>query len=63
MNCRKCLKHPMGDIWAASDRLWCIFEAEVIDGWLHTVYYCRHCDWNQQRKFDPEIIHLTEVPQ
>jgi len=41
----------------ASDQLWMEFEAEVIDGYLCTVYYCRHCSYNEQKKFDPGIIH------
>jgi len=63
MNCPQCLAHPMGDIWAASDKLWCEFEAEVIDGYLHTVYWCRQCDFAEQKKFDPEELHRGEVDE
>ena len=61
MNCPKCLKHPMGDIWAAEDKLWCQFEAEVIQHTLHTVYWCRRCDFAEQKEFDPEDVHNKGV--
>lgn len=60
MNCPKCRNSEWGNFLSETDRLWCEFEAEVISGYLHTVYWCKRCDWNQQRKFDPELIHLRE---
>lgn len=57
MNCPKCTELDIGDYLASTDRLWCEFEA-IMDGYtLHTVYYCRRCDWNEQKSFDPQLIH------
>ena len=60
MNCPKCSDTPEAEYLASTDQLWCEFEAEVINHELHTVYWCRRCDWNQQRTFDPELIHNGE---
>ena len=60
MNCPKCFAKPSGEYLASTDQLWCEFEAEVIDGTLHTVYYCRRCDWHQEKCFNPELIHLND---
>jgi len=57
MDCPVCLETPHGEYLASTDQLWCEFEAEVIEGWLHTVYYCRRCDWNEQKKYCPQLIH------
>ncbi len=61
MNCPKCLKHPMGDFWAAEDKLWCEFEAQVIKYTLYTVYWCRRCDFTEEKEFDPEDVHNKGV--
>lgn len=53
----------MGDIWAAEDKLWCEFEAQVFKHTLHTVYYCRRCDFSEEKKFDPEDIHKRGVKE
>tara|TARA_A100001234_G_C12440876_1_gene306880 strand:- start:200 stop:382 length:183 start_codon:yes stop_codon:yes gene_type:complete len=57
MDCPKCLDKPHGEFYASQDKLWCEFDAQVIDGWLYTVYYCRNCDWNEQKKFCPQVMH------
>ena len=57
MNCPECLKTEIGDYLAQTDQLWCEFEAEVIEHELRTIYYCRHCDWHEERKFDPQLLH------
>ena len=57
LNCPKCTEKDEFDYLAMTDNLWCEFEAMVHDYVLHTVYYCRHCDWNQSKEFDPQSIH------
>lgn len=57
MDCPVCIEGPHGEYLASTDQLWCEFEAEVIDGWLETVYYCRKCSWHEHKKFDPQLIH------
>jgi len=59
MNCPKCTELDIGDYLASTDRLWCEFEAEVQNHTLHTVYWCRRCDWSETKEFDPQIIHDT----
>ena len=58
MNCPDCFKDndAMRDYMISTDQLWCEFEADVIDGYLHLVYYCRHCSWHHQKKIDPEPL-------
>ena len=60
MNCPKCFDTPEGEYLAATDQLWCEFDAQIFDGYLHTAFYCRRCDWSQQNRFDPEVIHMEE---
>ena len=60
MNCPKCTIQDLvhnSEYWASTDQLWMEFEAEVIDGWLETVYYCKRCEYNEQKKYDPQRIH------
>jgi len=59
MNCPKCHieNFEVRDYLASTDQLWMEFEAEIIDGYLYTLYYCRHCPYNERKKFDPQRIH------
>jgi len=58
MNCPQCQDNDIHGFLHDADQLWMEFEAEVIDNYLHTVFYCRRCDFTQEKKFDPELIHL-----
>ena len=58
MNCPQCEEDDVHGYLSATDQLWMEFESDVIDGYLHTVYYCKRCDFSQEKKFDPELIHL-----
>ena len=56
--CPKCAAHPMyGDIWSTTDQLCMDFEAYTYGGWLHTLYYCKRCDFTELKEHDPELIH------
>ena len=55
--CPKCAEHPWGDIWSQTDQLSLEFEAEVIHYTLHTVYWCKRCDYSEEKRYDPEEIH------
>ena len=56
--CPKCAKNPdYGDFWAQTDRLYMEFESEVQSFTLFTVYWCRRCNYFEQKKWDTEIIH------
>ena len=57
MNCPSCTEGDVSGYYASTDQLWCEFEAEVVDHCLYTIYYCRHCDWQERKKFDPQLIH------
>jgi hypothetical protein len=59
MNCPKCEANDVHGFGRDADLLWMDFESDVIDGYLHTVYYCKRCDFNQEKIFDPELIHLN----
>lgn len=56
--CPKCAKEPiLGDIWSQTDQLYMEFESEVQQYTLYTVYWCKRCDYYEQKTWDPEIIH------
>jgi len=58
MNCPKCELRDVHGILSQTDQLWCEFDSEIIDGYLQTVFYCRRCDWNNSKRFDPGLIHI-----
>ena len=61
-DCPKCAKHPIyGDIWAQTDQLYMEFEAEVFMHTLHTVYWCKRCDYSEEKEHDPELIHIGDT--
>ena len=56
--CPKCAANELyGDIWSQMDQLWMQFESEVQQFTLYTVYWCKRCDYHEEKQFDPEIIH------
>lgn len=56
MNCPDCTENDISEYLAQTDNLWCKFEAEVLNGYLHLVYWCRHCSWHSHKKIDPEFL-------
>ena len=56
--CPKCAADPVyGDIWSQTDQLYMEFESEVQEFTLYTVYWCKRCDFVEQKQWDPETIH------
>ena len=61
-DCPKCKAHPIyGDIWAETDQLYMEFDAVVYQYTLFTSYWCKRCDYVEEKEHDPELIHKGEV--